>query len=124
MSIPSKAGPRIAQQRVIAIFDPVKRPHCGSHTKQLEDHYWADCTRSPTNGQHRIILTYLGPTTSGADADRNCAVNELAHERSAQSNVALMYAVAPNSRADVFSLTQLRMYSADIRGTDRFCSDG
>lgn len=39
MWAPSKVRPRIAHQRVIATFDPVKRPLCGSHLKSLEDHF-------------------------------------------------------------------------------------
>jgi hypothetical protein len=50
-----------------------------------------------------------GLAASGAGANRISAINELAYERSAQRNVALVYALAPNSRADVFILMQLRM---------------
>jgi hypothetical protein len=65
----------------------------------------AGCTRSPTNGEHRFTLTYpQDRAISGASANRISAINELAHERSAQRNVALMYALALNSRADAFTL--------------------
>jgi hypothetical protein len=65
-------------------------------------------------------LRGFGSPSTRAGANRISAVNELAYERSAQRNVALMYASAPNSRADIFTLMQLRMYSAGIRGPDRF----
>jgi hypothetical protein len=61
-----------------------------------------------------------GPVPVSVRVLDECLVPPQAYERSAQRNVALMYALAPNSRAEVFTLMQLRNYSAGIRITDRF----